>query len=60
MRRSSKILKFGSSKVWVTAQKPSSVFFVPLCETISGKEKLEEHLEKWLEKCKCFCEEGKL
>ena len=34
MRRSSKVLKCESSKVWVTAQMPSSVFFVPLCETI--------------------------
>ena len=34
MDRSSKVLKFGSSKVWVTAQKPSSVSSVPLCETI--------------------------
>jgi len=34
MRRSSKVLKCGSSKVGVTAQKPSFVSSVPLCETI--------------------------
>ena len=34
MRRISKVLKCGISKVWVTVQKPSSVFFVPSCETI--------------------------
>ena len=31
MRSISKVLKCGSSKVWVTAQMP---FFVSLCETI--------------------------
>ena len=37
MRRSSKVLKCGSSKVWVTGQKLFSVSlcaFVSLCETI--------------------------
>jgi len=35
MRRSSKILKFENSKVGVTAQTLSSVFSVPLCETVN-------------------------
>jgi len=38
MRRSSKILKCGSSKVWVTVQMPSSVSSVPLCETIKDND----------------------
>ena len=39
MRKSSKVLKFGSSKIWLTAQKPSFVFFVPSCETIKDNDR---------------------
>ena len=44
MRRRSKVLKCGSSQVWVTVQKPPSVSSVPLCETLDTANELNQYV----------------